>query len=148
MNVVTVCSPRQWPQAVLLAESLAAVAPEAVLHVAFAGENPPTAGPAAVRFLPPDFLQEAHRHGLPERYTHTELLRACRPLAVQQLLAQNTDIEQVIFISAESQVVAPLTEMLALLHQNDIVLCSGWQQPHADDRLPDSAFLLLSLIHI
>lgn len=141
-NVVTVCSPRQWPQAVLLAESLAAIHPEALLHVAFAGQGRPAAAPANVRFLRDDFLQEVQHHGLPATYTQAELLRACRPLAVRQLLRHDAEVASAIFISVESRVAAPLAEMMALLQTNDIVLCSGWQHPHPDDRLPDSAFLL------
>jgi hypothetical protein len=125
-HVLTVCTLRTLPHALVLREGLRAHQPDWALHIGLV--DPVEAVPAALRSLAPVLSVRSIAlpdfDGLAGRYTQTELTNLTKPFFARYLLDTQPDLERLVYLAPETQVLAPLTALTAALDTHQLVLTS------------------------
>jgi len=140
----TVCSLRQYPQALALGESLGRHHPEALFRIGLADrpERLPAEAPRPFPVVGAEALGIPDFQRFTEKYTWLEVLHALRPQFARYFLTQNPAVDRLVFLGPESWVLAPLTDWLAELDAYAIALLPQRLAPPRDDRWPAERFFL------
>ncbi|MCY7350552.1 MAG: hypothetical protein LH606_07775 [Cytophagaceae bacterium] len=127
----TVAWLRQLPQAIELAASLARVYPGQCLHVGLVDstENLPENLPENLRIHPVASIKLPDFNGLIQKYSQTEFRNLTKPFFAKYLLDTFPDTTQLIYLSPESVVLAPLDTLLRALNTHAIALVSQLTVP-------------------
>lgn len=140
----TVCSLRQYPQALALGESLRRHHPDWPFFIGLADqpERLPAGVPRPFPVVGAEALSIPDFQEMIEKYTWLEVLHALRPHFARYFLAQNPAADRLVFLGPESWVLAPLTDWLATLDAHAISLLPQRLAPPRDDRWPAERYFL------
>lgn len=134
----TVCSLRQYPQALALGHSLQRHHPESQFAIGLADQPArlPTEAPRPFPVVGAEVLNVPDLQQFIEKYTWLEVLHALRPQFARYFFNQYPAADRLVFLGPESWVLAPMTEWLAQLSTHAIALLPQRLQPPRDTHWP------------
>lgn len=134
----TVCSLRQYPQALALGESLRRHHPDCSFFIGLADqpERLPDGVPRPFPVIGAEVLQIPDFHKFTEKYTWLEVLHALRPQFARYFLVQHPESDRLAFLGPESWVLAPLTDWLDTLDAHASSLLPQRLGPPRDEHWP------------
>lgn len=134
----TVCSLRQYPQALALGESLRRHHPGGTFLIGLADrlERLPATAPRPFGVVEAEALELPAFDAFVEKYTWLEVLHALRPWFARHFLGHHPAADRLVFLGPASWVLAPLADWLAALDAHAIALLPQRLAPPRDDRWP------------
>lgn len=140
----TVCSLRQYPQALALGYSLQRHHPDCPFLIGLADQPKrlPESAPRPFLIVGAESIQVADFQQLVERFNWLEVLHTLRPFFADYFLLENPDADRLVFLGPESWVLAPLTNWLDELDSFPISLLPQRLGPARDAHWPAERHLL------
>lgn len=134
----TVCSLRQYPQALVLGHSLQQHHPDCVFFIGLADqpERLPVVAPRPFPVVGTQPLTIVDFQKFIEKYTWLEVLHALRPHFARYFFDRYPSANNLVFLSPESWVLSPLTGLLECLTERPIALLPQRLHPSHDGHWP------------